>query len=427
MQKKRKLRSIILAMMLAIQVMFLGGCSDKQEPNNSQSQEQNVTNKEQEENNKNPQNNNENSNNKDNSNNKETSNESQINVVQGELKVHYIDVGQADSILIQQGKNSMLIDAGNNDDSTLVRDYIKKQGITTLDYVIGTHPHEDHIGGLDYVINAFNIGSIYMPKKTATTKTYKDVLSAIKSKGLSITEPKVGQTLQLGEAKLTIMGPFTIYDDANNCSIVVKVEFGQNSFLFTGDAEGTSEMAMVSANLNLKSDVLKIGHHGSKTSTVAEFLNKVNPQYAVISVGKNNDYKHPTEGVMNRLKNKNIKVYRTDEQGTIIATSNGKEIKFNKSPGSYKAYEGTGGNSQSNNNTSTGSSNKTQTSNKVNTSNTSSVNNATVSQGKKVWLSATGEKYHSINNCGKMNPNKARQVTLEEAKKSGKEPCSKCN
>lgn len=417
MQKTKRIKSIMLAMVLAIQVIFLGGCSDTQSTNSNQSQQQNTANTKQEESDKKPQENVAN-------NTTEIKDQTKNSVVQGELKVHYIDVGQADSILIQQGNHSMLIDAGNNDDSTLVRDYIKKQGITTLDYVIGTHPHEDHIGGLDYVINAFNIGSIYMPKKTATTKTYKDVLNAVKAKGLGITEPKVGQTLQLGEAKLTIMGPFTIYDDANNCSIVVKVEFGQNSFLFTGDAEGTAEMAMVNANLNLKSDVLKVGHHGSKTSTVAEFLNKVNPQYAVISVGKNNEYKHPTEGVMNRIKNKNIKVYRTDEQGTIIATSNGKDIKFNKSPGSYKAYEGTAGDTQSNNSTSTGNGNKTQTSNTSTTNNTSK---PVANQGKKVWLSATGEKYHSINNCGKMNPNKARQVTLEEAKNNGKEPCSKCN
>lgn len=250
-----------------------------------------------------------------------------IIVVQGDLKVHYIDVGQADSILIQQGKHSMLIDAGNNDDSTLVRDYIKKQGITTLDYVIGTHPHEDHIGGLDYVINAFNIGSIYMPKKTATTKTYKDVLSAIKAKGMGITEPKVGQTLQLGEAKITILGPSKIYDDANNCSIVLRLDFGANSFLFTGDAEEIAEKDMINANLNLKADVLKVGHHGSYTSSSSEFLNKVNPQYAVISVGKDNQYGHPHENILNRYKSLGCKIYRTDLNGTIIITSNGKEIK----------------------------------------------------------------------------------------------------
>lgn len=268
-------------------------------------------------------------------NNDNTNKENVMTVAKGEIKVHFIDVGQADSILIQQGDNSMLVDAGNNDDGGLVCDYIKKQGIEKLDYVVGTHPHEDHIGGLDNVIDNFGIDQIYMPKKTATTKTYKDVLTSIKSKKLKITTPKVGDTFKLGDAEITIMAPFENYEDANNCSIVLKLKYKENSFLFTGDAERVSETAMVDANLDLKCDVLKVSHHGSKTSSTNEFLKLASPKYAVISVGKNNDYDHPKVEIMNRFKKFKIPVYRTDELGSIVVIGDGSNLKFDKNPGSY--------------------------------------------------------------------------------------------
>ncbi|MCB2300423.1 ComEC/Rec2 family competence protein [Clostridium tagluense] len=347
--------------------------------------------------------------------------------VKGDLKVHYINVGQADSILIQQGSSSMLIDAGNNADSELVKKYITDQGITNLDFLVGTHPHEDHIGGLDYVINSFKVGKIYMPKATSTTKTFKDVVEAIKSKGMKVSAPTPGESFKLGEATCTILAPNgSKYEDVNNESIVIKVTFGGNSFLFTGDAEDVSEKEMLSRGFDLKADVLKVGHHGSKSSTTQGFLDNVNPKYAVVSVAKVNDYGHPVQSTMDRLKNKNVIVYRTDENGTVIATSNGKDIAFNVKPGSYAGAKGK-------------VAAKTTTTTK--SANMSSVKAATpkvvapkviqevapkqTNSGTMVWLSATGDKYHSINNCGRMNPNKARQVTLEEAK-SSYSPCSKC-
>ncbi|MBZ9608614.1 MBL fold metallo-hydrolase [Clostridium estertheticum] len=358
--------------------------------------------------------------------------------VKGELKVHYIDVGQADSILLQQGSNSMLIDAGNNADSELVKKYIADQGITNLDFLVGTHPHEDHIGGLDYVINSFKIGKIYMPKAISTTKTFQDVVNAIKNKGMKATVPTPGESFKLGEATCTILAPNgTGYKDTNNDSIVIKVSFGGNSFLFTGDAEDVSENEMLSKNYDLKADVLKVGHHGSKSSTTQGFLDKVSPKYAVVSVGKGNDYGHPVQSTMDKFKNKNIAVYRTDENGSIIATSNGKDVSFNVKPASYNGA-------------------KEKVAAKTTANNSESVSNAKVvapkpiqeaapeeirkttpepiqetapkqtNSGGMVWLSATGDKYHSINNCGRMNPNKARQVTLDEAKNSYS-PCSKCS
>lgn len=249
-------------------------------------------------------------------------------IVTDNLEVHFIDVGQADSILIKTGSNSMLIDAGNNDDSNLVVDYIKSQGISNLDYVIGTHPHEDHIGGLDVVIDSFKISKVLMPKQKSTTKTFEDVLTSIQNKGLKVTTPKVGDTYNLGEAKWTILAPNQEqYNETNNSSIVIKLEYGNNSFVFTGDAEEISELEMLQTG-NLKSDVLKLGHHGSSSSTSDNFFDEVNPKYAVISVGLDNSYGHPHKEVIDMLNNKNIDILRTDELGTIIFTSDGNNINY---------------------------------------------------------------------------------------------------
>lgn len=267
-------------------------------------------------------------------------NEFELNdsALNGNLKVHFINVGQADSILIQQGSKSMLIDAGNNGDGKLVKNYLLQQGVKGLDYVIGTHPHEDHIGGLDYIINDFKISKIYLPKVTSTTKAFGDVVIAIKNKGMKATVPKPGETFNLGSAKCTILAPNSSeYKDLNNFSIVVRLEFGNSSFLFTGDAEDVSESEILEKGFNVKADLLKVGHHGSKSSTTNQFLARVNPKYAVIFSEIGNSYGHPHKETMDKLKNKNIPVYRTDELRTIVATSNGKTITFNTKPGSYRA------------------------------------------------------------------------------------------
>jgi competence protein ComEC len=256
--------------------------------------------------------------------------------VTGELKVSFIDVGQADSILLQQGDKFMLIDAGNNGDIQTVKDYLTSQGVKELQYFIGTHKDEDHIGGADGVINSFKVGKVYFPKQTATTQTYKDFVTAVKNKGLSLTVPKVGEQFKLGEAAVTVLAPNSLeYEDSNDYSIVVKVTFGSTSFLLSGDAEARSEKELVASGKDLSATLLKVGHHGSLTSTSQAFLDKVNPKFAIISAGVGNKYGHPAQEIMDKLKAKGIKVFRTDEQKTIIATSNGKEINFNVKPGSY--------------------------------------------------------------------------------------------
>jgi competence protein ComEC len=257
--------------------------------------------------------------------------------VTGELKVSFIDVGQADSILLQQGDKFMLIDAGNNGDAKTVKDYLTSQGVKELQYFIGTHKDEDHIGGADGVINSFKVGKVYFPKQEATTQTFKDFVTAVKNKGLSLTVPKVGEQFKLGEAAVTVLAPNSSeYEDSNDYSIVVKVTLGSTSFLLTGDAEALSEKELVASGKDLSATVLKVGHHGSLSSTSQAFLDKVNPKFAVISAGIGNKYGHPAQETMNKLKAKGVKVFRTDEQKTIIATSNGKDVNFNVKPGSYK-------------------------------------------------------------------------------------------
>jgi len=332
------------------------------------------------------------------------------------LKVTFLDVGQADCILIQEpnGK-SMLIDAGNNADGNTVVSYLKNQGINKIDVLVGTHPHEDHIGGLDMVIDNFDIGKIYMPKVSHTTQTYEDVLTAIKNKGLKVTAPEPNTIFVIGEAKCTVLAPNNnSYDDLNNYSIVIKLEYGNTSFLFTGDAENISEQEMISKKYDLKADVLKVGHHGSSSSTTESFLNKVSPNYAIIMVGTGNDYGHPHKETMDKLKSKNITVYRTDENGTIVCTTDGQTIKFNVNPGSY-----TPGKKETSKDTST-----PKPTAKPNTS-TGNKPNPSTDNVRIVYWTDGGKSYHYTKNCPTLSRSKTiRQGTLSECPK--KDPCDVC-
>ena len=250
------------------------------------------------------------------------------------LKVHFIDVGQADSILIESNGSFMLVDAGNNDDAKLVTGYLKAQSVASLEYVIGTHPHEDHIGSLDTVIETFDVKKVIMPKKMHTTKTFEDVISAIEAKGLKITPPNPGDKYSLGLAEFTVIAPNGSYgDNLNNWSVGIKLIYGGTSFVMCGDAEAESESDIIKTGLDISADVLKINHHGSSTSSSAAFIDAVNPKYAVISLGKDNSYGHPHKEVLERLENKGIICLRTDESGTITAKSDGKSITWEASSG----------------------------------------------------------------------------------------------
>lgn len=256
-------------------------------------------------------------------------NEQQVEfVAQEDLLIDFIDVGQADSILIRNQDKTMLIDAGTNEAGETVVTYLQNLGITQIDYLIGTHPHEDHIGGLDDVINHFNIGQIYMPKIETTTKTFEDVLDAIENKNLTVTSPNKGDKIEIGQAVGTFMtDPILDKDNLNLSSLVLRLEFGNNSFLFMGDAEEENEETISWP----KTDVLKVGHHGSNTSSSETFLTQVQPQYSIIMVGKDNSYNLPTQATIEKLNTTGSKIYRTDENGTIQINSDGNTIEVKTS------------------------------------------------------------------------------------------------
>lgn len=254
----------------------------------------------------------------------QAANESQINK---KLSIHFIDVGQADCALLEYDNHFMLIDAGNNADADVIVNYLENQGVGKLDYAIGTHPHEDHIGSLDTVIDTFDIGAVYMPKKAHTSKTYLYLLKTIENKGLQIQTPVPGSHFDFYGLNVQILGPVQEYDDLNNNSIVLKVTYNEISVLFTGDAEQEAETDMLEAGYHLEADVLKVGHHGSDTSSTVNFLDIVRPKVAVISVGADNSYGHPDENTLKKLMNLKATIYRTDQQGTVVVTTDGKEIE----------------------------------------------------------------------------------------------------
>lgn len=250
----------------------------------------------------------------------------------GIMIVHFIDVGQADCALIECGGMSMLIDGGNTDDGWDVVEYIGDQGIEKLDLVVGTHPHEDHIGGLPSVMDAMPIDTLwsgYIPYNSSASYAFKDTAS---DKGLTITYPQLGDTYALGDALVTVLGPVrTSYEDVNDLSLVLMVEYGDTRFLFTGDMEMIAEDEMLDhwgEDFDFTADVLKVGHHGSYSSTGYRLLRAVMPTYGVISVGGNNDYGHPHDDPISRLRDAEVTIYRTDKMYDIVAVSDGTDITF---------------------------------------------------------------------------------------------------
>ncbi|UOB76629.1 S-layer homology domain-containing protein [Bacillus sp. ZJS3] len=247
----------------------------------------------------------------------------------GELEVHYINVGQGDATFIKSPSGeTVLIDGGNNGKGKVVANYLKGLGFQTIDYMIATHPDADHVGGLDEVLYAMNVKNVYAPKVSHTTQTFKDFLTAVANKGLTIKEAKSGVTLPINGLNSQFLAPVKEYgNDLNEWSAVLKVTHGSKSFLFTGDAESKSEKDMVATyGSSLKSDVLKPGHHGSKTSSSQPFLDAVKPSIAVISAGAGNRYGHPTQETLAKLNAMSVKVYRTYLNGTVIINSDGSNI-----------------------------------------------------------------------------------------------------
>lgn len=244
------------------------------------------------------------------------------------LCVSFMDVGQGDSSFIEfpNGK-CMLIDASIKDAGENIEEYIKSRGFKKIDYVVATHPHSDHIGGMKYIAENFEIGEVYLTEAVTTTKIFIEFLETIKEKGITVNKAKKGQNFSQGDVLVEFLGPVSdTYEDLNNWSAVVKVTYKDTAFLFTGDVERLAEYELINSGQSLKADVLKVAHHGSDSSSSGKFLKAVNPSVCVISCGKNNDYGHPHKETLDRLKSVETEIYRTDLNQTVVITSDGVEV-----------------------------------------------------------------------------------------------------
>ena len=251
----------------------------------------------------------------------------------GEMKVHFLDVGQGLSILVQSDGQTMIYDGGDKSTSSFVVSYLQKQNVTTIDYLISSHYDSDHMAGLIGCLNAFDVKNVISSDYEHDSKLYQSFIQTVADKGLPMQHPAVGTEFSFGSGSFQILAPATIDpNDSNKNSVAIKLTNGDNSFIFTGDAESTSEKAMCESGIDLSCDVLVPGHHGSATATSWNFLQATVPEYAVISCGKDNQYGHPDKDVMDKLESMDIQVYRTDKQGTIVAVSDGTTITWDQEP-----------------------------------------------------------------------------------------------
>ena len=324
--------------------------------------------------------------------------------------VHYIDVGQGDAALVLCDDKTMLIDGGKPHASSIIYTYLKNLNIDYLDYIVASHADDDHIGGLSAPLAKMKVGNVLAPETEADTRSYESLKNKTAEQGLTITHPKPGESLDFGSSKIEFYGPITESEnDRNNGSVVMKIIYGDTSFLFTGDAEREEEQEILSAGYDLSATVLKVGHHGSKNSTTYPFLREIMPKYAVISVGDNN-YGHPTEDTLSRLRDADVKVYRTDMQGDIVATSDGKTVTV-----TTKKNE----NAQTN-----------PTENEKSTS-AQSAENAANQEICEYIGNANTKKFH-YPDCGAVSQMKEKNkvylnCTRDEAIKDGYNPCGRCN
>lgn len=347
----------------------------------------------------------------------------------GDMAVHFIDVGQGLAILVQSGGENLLYDGGNRSHADEVVQYLKKQEVETIDYMISSHYDEDHLGGLVKCLDNFEVDHVLGSDYVHTSDLFNTFMNTATANAITVEYPAVGDTYEFGTGSFTVMAPSGISKNSNDNSVVIRLVNGDNSFMFMGDAEETSEQDMISTGMNLDCDVLCLGHHGSASSTSWDLLEASTPSWAVVSCGKGNSYGHPTAETMGKLSDMDIPVFRTDDQGTVIAVSDESTISWNQEPcNDYSSGDESTGSSSGSSDASTGSgvrysgwSDSSQISD-----NSTETADTTDTQGAMVWISATGSKYHSIPNCGNMNPDNARQESESQALSEGYEACKKC-
>lgn len=248
------------------------------------------------------------------------------------MQVHFLDVGQGLCILVEMGDEVLIYDGGDSDTSSYVVSYLKQQGITEIDYMVSSHYDSDHLSGLIGCLKAFDVKNVIGSDYEHDSRLYGSFMDAVEEEGLEMYYPKAGERFHLGEADFMILAPQKITSDSNANSVAIKLNYGENSFIFTGDADVASERAMCALGVDLSCDVLSLGHHGSSTSNSSRFLEKTLPEYAVISCGAGNSYGHPHVEVVEMLEAMEVDVYRSDVQGTVVAVSDGEQITWSEEP-----------------------------------------------------------------------------------------------
>lgn len=332
----------------------------------------------------------------------------------GEMKIHFLDVGQGLAILVQAEGQTLIYDGGDRDTSSFVVSYLKEQGVEQIDYLISSHYDADHLAGLIGCLGAFPVETVIASDYVHDSQLYTSFVNAVAEKNLEIQHPAVGTVYPLGAGSFQILAPQTVHaNESNDNSVAIRITNGENSFIFTGDAEHSSEEAMCQSGIDLECDVLVPGHHGSATATSWTFLQETVPAYAVISCGTGNQYGHPHMDTMEKLESMEIEVYRTDKQGTIMVVSDGLNLIWSEDPC---------------NDYSPGDPDDTGTTSASERAETSAHASSAAVSGTEdqVWISATGSKYHKNNTCSGMDPDKAVQMSQADAEAKGLQPCKRC-